>query len=267
MPPAPLVELDRVTYRQQGATLLDDVSWKLDSGARWALVGPNGCGKTTLLRLAGGYVWATSGVVRRQGAELVDLGALRRSIGWVAPDLAPQIPPRERVLETVVSGKMAQVGLKRLGPSPPTSADFEQARALLAAMRCDALVDKPFGVLSHGERQQTLVARARMVDPLLLVLDEPCAGMDPGVRERFLAWLQEFVAGGAAPGAAVVFVTHHVEEIMPAFNQALLMDAGRIIAAGAAGDVLTPHRLSAAYGVGVSQLVRHAGRRWPLWSS
>jgi iron complex transport system ATP-binding protein len=275
MPQPPLIELDGVGYQQQGVEILLDVSWSLERGERWALLGPNGCGKTTLLRIACGYLWPTSGVVRRLGEELVDLGELRRSIGWVATDLAPRIPPRETALETVISGKFAQVGLKRLGEMQPTEADFTAGRELLEQMNCGPLADKPFGVLSQGERQQTLVARARMVDPLLIVLDEPCAGMDPGVRERFLRWLNEISSLGEAASAAgrsghhptIVFVTHHVEEIMPAFDRTLVMQAGQVRAAGRTHEIVTSALLQSVYGVDVERLERHAGRLWPIWAA
>jgi iron complex transport system ATP-binding protein len=274
MPQLPLIEFDHIGYQQRGADILVDVSWRLERGERWAILGPNGCGKTTLLRIACGYLWPSYGVVRRLGEELTDLGELRRSIGWVATDLAPRIPPRETALETVVSGRFAQVGLKRLREMLPTDADFAAARELLERMNCGPLADKPFGVLSQGERQQTLVARARMVNPLLIVLDEPCAGMDPGVRERFLAWLDEIAVPGEAPSAAgrranpaIVFVTHHVEEIMPAFDRTLVMQAGHVRAAGRTHDVVTSSLLESVYDIAVERVESHAGRLWPIWSA
>ena len=250
-------------YRQRETEILYDVSWRLDRGKHWAVLGPNGCGKTTLLRIACGYLWPTSGIVRRLGEELVDLGLLRRSIGWVAADLAPRIPPMETALETVVSGRFAQVGLRRIGELLPTDEDFAAASALLEEMHCSDLAAKPFGVLSQGERQQTLVARARMVDPLLIVLDEPCAGMDPGVRERFLAWLEKLAAAPTSP--SLILVTHHVEEIMPSFESTLVMRGGRIAAAGATQEVVTPATLESLYGLRVERLERSAGRLWPIW--
>jgi iron complex transport system ATP-binding protein len=261
----PVIELDRVSYRQQSTDILTDVSWRLADGERWAVLGPNGCGKTTLLRVACGYVWPISGTVRRLGQELLDLGELRRTIGWVTADLTARIPPEERAVETVVSGKFAQTGLKRLGDAQPSEDDLAVARDLLVRMGSSALADKPFGVLSQGERQQVLVARARIVDPVLIVLDEPCAGMDPGVRERFLAWLDGAAASGALP--AIVFVTHHVEEIMPSFDRTLVMRAGRIAVSGATRDVLTAELLSEVYGVTVDRLERFAGRVWPVWAA
>ena len=245
--------------------ILRDVSWRLDRGKHWAVLGPNGSGKTTLLRIACGYLWPTSGVVRRCGAELIDLSELRRSIGWVATEMAANIPPRERAIETVVSGKFAQVGLKRLGELQPADADFETARGLLHEMHCDELRDKPFRVLSQGERQQVLVARARMVDPLLIVLDEPCAGMDPGVRERFLAWLNSLAM--AANSCAMILVTHHVEEIMPVFESTLVMQAGRLVAAGQTAKIVTAKLLEDVYGVRVEQLPSAGNRLWPIWAS
>jgi iron complex transport system ATP-binding protein len=265
MAPPPVIELDRVGYRQHSTEILVDVSWRLETGERWAVLGPNGCGKTTLVRIACGYAWPTSGVVRRKGQELLDLNELRRSVGWVTADLAARIPPDEFAVETVVSGKFAQTGLKRLGDAQPTDADFTAARELLARMGSGLLADKPFGVLSQGERQQTLVARARFVDPLLIVLDEPCAGMDPGVRERFLTWLDSVADSFALP--AIVFVTHHVEEIMPTFERTLVMRAGRIAAAGPTRNVLSAELLSEVYGVTVNRLERFAGRIWPVWTA
>src|SRR3954462_529127 len=119
-----LIACERVGYYQQCTEILNDINWQIDQGQHWAVLGPNGSGKTTLLRIACGYLWPTSGTVRRLGEELIDLGQLRRSMGWVATDLAPQIPAKEFVVETVVSGKFAQVGLKWLGETLPTKADF-----------------------------------------------------------------------------------------------------------------------------------------------
>ena len=258
-----LIELDHISYQQQGVEILADCSWRLERGRHWAILGPNGSGKTTLLRIACGYLWPTAGVVRRLGEELIDLRQLRRTIGWVAADLAPQMRPSEHGSDTVVSGKFAQVGLRRLGDQQPTAGDFDAARRLLAQMNCSHLAEKRFGILSQGERQQIFVARARMVDPLLIVLDEPCAGMDPGVRERFLHWLQE--QAEASSECAIALVTHHVEEIMPAFESTLIMRGGRVLEVGSTDEVLTPAILESVFGVKMDRLEHCSGRRWPLW--
>src|SRR5438270_811921 len=192
--------------------------------------------RLTLLRIACGYLWPTSGRVLRLGEELIDLTELRRSIGWISSGMIAQIPAGDTGLETVVSGRFAQFGLKRLPGSEPTPADFADATDELMRLGCESLADKPFGVLSQGERQQVLIARARMARPLLLVLDEPCAGMDPGVRERFLAWLDERLKHADSP--TVVLVTHHIEEIVAGFTNTLILSNGRIQSAGATKEVV-----------------------------
>src|SRR4051794_19177513 len=185
-----LITCEEVGYHQQGIDILVDINWQFDRGQHWSVLGPNGSGKTTLLRIACGYLWPTSGRVLRLGQELIDLGELRRSIGWISSNLAAEIPPDDTGLETVVTGRFAQIGLKRFPNYGAGERDFADATAELERIGCSALAEKRFGILSQGERQQVLIARARMAGPLLMVLDEPCAGMDPGVRERFLAWLQ-----------------------------------------------------------------------------
>src|SRR5262245_45806983 len=205
----PLIECEQVGYRQQGVDILNDIDWQLERGQHWTVLGPNGSGKTTLLRIACGYLWPTSGRVLRLGQELIDLGQLRRGIGWISSAMIADIPPEDTGLETVVSGRLAQFGLKHLPGAAPTKADFTDAAAELKRLGIDSLVERPFSVLSQGERQQVLIARARMARPLMLVLDEPCAGMDPGVRERFLSWLHERLAADE-DGPTTILVTHHI---------------------------------------------------------
>jgi iron complex transport system ATP-binding protein len=265
MNPAPIIELNGVGYRQQQTQILSDVNWLLRAGEHWAVLGPNGSGKTTLLKIACGYLWPSMGRVLRLGQELLDLRELRRHIGWITSDLAAQIPAGDTALETVVTGRLGQWGLKEFIGFEPTRQDFADARAMLVALRCESLIEKRFGVLSQGERQQVLIARARMSDPLLMVLDEPCAGMDPGVRERFLAWLDEAITAHESP--AVVLVTHHVEEIMPGIENTLMLMGGRVHAAGATQQVVTRQSIEGVYGLKLHSLESYAGRLWPIWES
>ena len=295
-----LIACERVGYRQQGVEILADVDWQIERGEHWAVLGPNGCGKTTLLRIASGYLWPTNGRVLRLGKELVDLGELRRSIGWVSSDLAARVPAEDSGLETVVTGRLGMIGFRRLPFHEPTEDDFAASMAELSRLGCESLADKPFGVLSQGERQQVLVARARVIRPLLLILDEPCAGMDPGVRERFLAWLSERMANdearmtndeGYRPSAVgcqqdcladsrqpianspnirhsfptVIFVTHHVEEIMPSVDKTLVIRGGRVYRAGPTHDVVTRATIEEVYDTRLARIERSGGRLWPIW--
>lgn len=127
-----LIMCQAVGYRQQGIDILTDINWRIERGQHWAVLGPNGSGKTTLLRIACGYLWPTSGRVLRLGKELIDLGELRRSIGWISTGMIADIPASDTGLETVVSGKFAQFGLKRFPGMEPTTADFAAAHHELA---------------------------------------------------------------------------------------------------------------------------------------
>lgn len=264
-----LLDLHNVTFYQQPTEILRGIDWSVAEGERWAVLGPNGSGKTTLLKIATGALWHTGGIARRRGEELIDLSEFRQRIGWVSADLMARVPPREKAIATVVSGRRGQVGLRRIGGEAwPTEADFAEAYALLDAMGIRSVAEKPVRVLSQGERQQVLVARARMSDAVLLILDEPCAGMDPGTRERFLRWLgQQMARSESAPSKrpAIVMITHQVEEVLPEFDQVLLMAEGRVVASGSPAEALTAKSLSATYSVNVARVEHHAGRHWPIW--
>lgn len=269
----PIISCESVGYRQQGTDIIVNVDWRIEPGQHWAVLGPNGSGKTTLLKIACGYLWPTSGRVLRLGEELIDLGELRRGIGWISAGMIAEIPRGDTGLETVVTGRMGQFGLKRLPEWGPTDEDYADAREELERLGCESLGSKRFGILSQGERQQVLIARARLARPLLLVLDEPCAGMDPGVRERFLGWLNERLAGGVPRRGAkpapetptTILVTHHIEEIVPGLRNTLIMRDGRVAALGATGDVVTRETIEEVYRTRLARLERVGDRLWPIW--
>jgi iron complex transport system ATP-binding protein len=258
-----LIACEKVGYRQQGVDILSEVDWRIDGGQHWAVLGPNGSGKTTLLRIVCGYLWPTSGRVLRLGRELIDLGELRKSIGWISSNMIAEIPPQDTGLETVVTGRFAQIGLKHLPFFGPSGSDYADAVAELSRLDCESLAAKPFGILSQGERQQVLIARARMARPLLLVLDEPCAGMDPGVRERFLAWLNRRLC--ESDGPTTILVTHHIEEVVPALSNALVLSGGRIHSLGRTDDIVTRDTIERVYRTRVGRIEKSGGRLWPIW--
>lgn len=261
---APLFDLDRVGFARSGRDILSDVDWRVAAGERWAVLGPNGCGKSTLLKLAIGMLWPTSGTIRREGRAQVDLPAFRRRIGWITDTVAGDVPPDEPARDTVLSGLFGQLGLQLFEGMSLSAADRTAAADMLDRLGCGALADRPFGVLSQGERRKVLVARALVADPVCLVLDEPCAGMDPGARERFLAWLGDRLREAAGP--ATILVTHHMEEILPEFGGTLLLRDGRVRGCGPTGDVLTRETLEPLYGARLDRVERTAGRSWPIWA-
>jgi iron complex transport system ATP-binding protein len=259
-----VVELRDVSYRGGGRLLLDGVNWRLGRGESWAILGPNGAGKTLLLRLVAGRIWPNAGgSVLRQGRKLVDLTQLSRHVGWVSSRMAAEIPPSERALDTVVSGRFAQLGLKSFVGDRPQSTDFDKAHELLNLLQCASLAAAPFGVLSQGEQQKILLARALSIDPLAIILDEPCVGLDPGSRERFLAALQPLLKAKSDP--ALIFVTHHVEEILPSFDRVMAIRGGKIVEQGPPQRVLTAATLATIFERPVHDLIVHNGRCWPIW--
>jgi iron complex transport system ATP-binding protein len=256
------LELREVSYLADGKKILDSISWTVQPGEHWAILGPNGSGKTTLLRIASGYLWPNGGgEVYRKGKILIHLPELRKSIGWVTASLASEIPTQEKALNTVVSGKFAQIGYLGGMWGQASRNDYACARRYLEELGSLHLSDQAFGTLSQGEQQKVLIARARMTKPYLIILDEPCAGMDPGARENFLAALGKI--GKQAKIPALIYVTHHVEEILPLFRNTLVLRDGKALYSGQTRNVLKRGVLEKLYGVSLS-IVRRKGRYWPV---
>ncbi len=259
-PPAnPVVQLDHVSVVRDGVALLDDVSWQVRRGERWALLGPNGSGKTTLLKVVGSSLWPTSGIVDILGERLgrVDMRELRKRIAIVSASVSRTLRPGLAALDVVLTGRHAalETWWHEYGDG-----DRDEARRLLAAagFGSDGFADRPFGLLSEGERQQVLLARALMGRPDLLLMDEPAAGLDLGARERLLARLAALADDPTVP--PMVLVTHHVEEIPPGVTHAALMRNARVVAAGPISEVLTGRAVSDAFGLSVAVDLREG--RW-----
>ena len=252
--------MDGVAVRRGPTTLLADVDWAVELDERWVVLGPNGAGKTTLLRLAAAELHPTEGVVHVLGERLgrVNVFELRPRIGLSSASLGLRAPGDERVRDVVVSAGYGVLGRWR---ERYDSADTDRADELLDLMGVRPLGDRRFGTLSEGERKRTLIARALMTDPELLLLDEPAAGLDLGGREDLVGRLATLAADPDAP--ASVLVTHHVEEIPVGYSHVLLLRAGRVVAAGLLDDVLTDENLSATFGLPLA-LARRRGR-WTAW--
>jgi iron complex transport system ATP-binding protein len=246
------VDLDRAS-----TPVLRSVNWQVSAGQRWAVLGPNGGGKTTLMQLASGYLHPTRGTVDVLGQHLgrTDVRSLRERLGTVSASVTRMIVPWLPAREVVVS---ARHGALEPWWHDYSEADRAEALALLGAAGFEDIADRPFGVLSEGERQQVLLARALMVSPELLLLDEPCAGLDMGARERLLSRLGTLAGDAAAP--PIVMVTHHVEEIPVAFTHVLLLRAGRVLASGPLRQALSGPALSQCFDLPLT--LQSQGGRW-----
>jgi iron complex transport system ATP-binding protein len=250
-----VLELRHLTVRRGGNPMVSDLSWKVGRGEHWAVLGPNGCGKTSLFSALLGYVTPTKGEIFVLGDEYgdADWPALRQKIGLVSSSLRQMMADSEPAWITVASGKYAMIDFW----GTPKKRERADALELLERSECLHIADRPWAVLSQGERQRVLIVRALMARPALLILDEPCAGLDPAARERFLHFLEHL--GRSAGSPSIVLVTHHVEEVMPIFTHALLMKGGRKLAAGSIDSMLTSRLLSEAFDIPI-RVRRQSGR-------
>ncbi len=265
--------LDDVTVRRHGRDgrpllLLDRVSWTVGAAEHWVVLGPNGAGKSTLLQLAGAASQPTSGTVHVLGGRIggTDLRDLRERIGRVDATTARALKPGADGLAVVLTGAFGSIALQR---TRLESAHVERARALLELVGASALGDRRYDDCSQGERQRLLLARALMGGdatadgvggPELLLLDEPATGLDLPSRERMLHAL--VASARRAHELPTVTVTHHVEEIAEITTHALLLRAGRVLAAGPVAAVLTSGPVSECFGIDV-EVTRTDGR----WSA
>ncbi len=257
---AAVIDLRGVSVVRDGATLLDSIDWAVAEGQRWVVLGPNGAGKTTLLQIASAHSHPSSGEAWLLGERMgaVDVFELRPRIGLASAALAERLPPDESVLDVVRTAAYAMVGRWR---ERYDSQDDDRARSLLAALGVESFAERRFGTLSEGERKRVQIARALMVDPELLLLDEPAAGLDLGGREDLVRRLAAIAADPYAP--AMVLVTHHVEEIPPGFTHVLLLRGGRVVAAGPMAEAMTSASLSETFGIPLvldERAGRHAAR-------
>jgi iron complex transport system ATP-binding protein len=257
-----VLDLRGVTKVVDERPILRDIDWQVHAGQRWVVLGRNGCGKTTLLRIASLYLHPTSGSITVLGETLGhgDVRRLRERIGFSSASFADMLRPALEAAQVVMTAKHAA-----LEPWWHVYDEADRARAveLLDRVGIAHLGSRQFGTLSSGERQRVLLARTLMNDPGIVLLDEPTAALDLAGREELVATLDLLARDPATP--PVVMVTHHVEEIPASFTHALLLRDGRSLAQGPVDSVLTASALGACFGLAL-ELERRDGR-WLAWAT
>lgn len=232
-------------YWEREQSILRDVSWQVKEKEHWCIVGLNGSGKTTLLNMINGYIWPTRGSIQVLGHTFgeVDLRDLRKQIGWVSSSLQQKLYGNETAEEIVLSGKFASIGLY----DRTDEKDREEVQELLELLGCGKLGHRTYNTMSQGERQKILIARALISSPKLLILDEPCSGLDMFAREHLLRTIETIAKKQDAP--TLIYVTHHIEEIVPVFTHTLLLRDGTVFQAGTTEEAITSPVLSEFFGV------------------
>ena len=252
-----VINMKNISVVRDSRFILRDISWEVNSGEHWAVIGLNGSGKTTLLNTVTGYLWASKGEMSVLGKQFgrYDIRELRKKIGWASSSLQEKFYANETSEEIVLSGKYATIGLYE----KPKLEDLSRARLLLKQFGSAHIARQQYWTLTQGEKQKVLIARALMSAPRLLIMDEPCAGLDIFAREHLLSLIEN--VGRQAYAPTLLYVTHRIEEISPVFTHGLLLRRGLVHSKGRTMEVLTGKNLSDFFGVSVDVKWRR-GRAW-----
>jgi iron complex transport system ATP-binding protein len=249
------LNIKSLSVQRNGKRILSNVNWQIRKGENWVVLGSNGSGKTTMLSTLLGYFVPTRGDITLLGEQYgnCDWRQLRMKLGIVSSSLRQLMAEDEPALHSVITGKYAMIDLW----GRPKPVDVLEAKTILRLIECQKLANRPWAVLSQGERQRILIGRALMAQPEVLILDEPCAGLDPAAREHFLQFLERLGQEKGAP--TFILVTHHVEEITAMYTHALMLKSGRVIANGLLKKTLNSANLSATFSANV-KLRKRSGR-------
>lgn len=235
--------------------LLNNISWQVKRGEQWVVFGRNGCGKTTLLSIIAGYKSYTSGTLEVFGKQYTaeNILDIRKRIGWISASFFDKCYLQESALDIVLSSLSGALGV----PFDVSNAQIAKAKRLLSDLGLEDKIHSPFDLLSKGERQHVLIARAFMTDPEILILDEPGTGLDVLARERLLMTIKELAA---AKDTTIIYVTHYPEEILPFFDQAMLLRNGTVYKIGPTAELFSSEVMSDFFSYPVT--IKYANERY-----
>ena len=235
--------------------ILNDMTLSINQGEHTVFLGMNGCGKSIFLSILAGYRTYESGEIYWYGEKVTndEIDEVRKNIGFISSSYFDRYYRYESVLEIVLSGLSGRLGLEKM-PSP---AQVRRAKELLNALEIPAGGRYPYEMLSKGQRQKALIARGLINNPKILILDEPCEGLDILARSYFL---QILTSTAEESQTTMLLVSHYPEEILPFFKKAVLMDKGRIYAQGAIDKVFCAESIGKCWRVPVE--VDYKNEKW-----
>lgn len=242
------LSLTNVSLERQNKKLLNNITWQVNKGEHWAILGLNGSGKTSLLKLITAEYWTSQGSVEVLGNKFggTDISNMRTKIGIVGSFIAERLSPHMLAEKIVLTGKYkSSILYTEYGEK-----ELEEARQMLISIGGEHLLGRIYASLSQGEKQLLLIARSLMEEPEILILDEATSGLDLFAREKLLTQIEQITSLPNAP--TIIYVTHHAEEITRSFTHVLLLKKGQIIAEGPKNEVLTETILSDFYDQKVS---------------
>ena len=234
-----IVRAENLSCQAGSNFLVHRINWQVQSGDHWILFGLNGCGKTTLLSIIAGFKGYTQGKLEvfGQAYDEDNIFKLRKRIGWVSSSFFDNYLSWESALSIVLSGVSGTLSMNQ----EVQDQHVKRAIGLLKELRLARKIDQPFALLSKGQRQCVLLARALISQSELLILDEPATGLDIYAREYILRVIDNLAK---ETDMTIIYVTHYAEEILPSFEQTLLMKDGRIYKMGSTKEIFTDEVLS-----------------------
>ena len=234
-----IIETSRLSVKIGHRYILHDIDWQVKKGEHWVVFGLNGSGKTTLLSIIAGFKEPTSGQLKIFGQSYSNSNILdfRQRIGWVSASFYDKLYTRESALDIVLSGKFGTLGIR----GAVEDEDVRLAKRLLCELKLRDKVNRSFATLSKGERQNVLIARALFARPQILILDEPCTGLDLYNRAHLFAILRELADHC---DMTIIYVTHYVDEVLDIFKSALFLKQGMVAACGAVETVFTSQQFT-----------------------
>lgn len=240
----PALELRNVSLNRDSTVILDNVDWIAHPGQHWIILGANGSGKTSLMRIAALYLHPSAGEVIVTGERLgdTDVRTLRRRVAYMSAAFATELRPQLRAFEVVMTAKHAA-----LEPWWHSYDETDRRRAIvcLEHMGVDHLAEREISTLSSGEQQRVFLARTRMNAPAIVLLDEPSGRLDLGGREQLVRAIDDTIASD--PNLASAIVTHHVDEIPTKATHLLALKRGKVLDGGPIGETLTSDLLSTIF--------------------